>query len=443
MLYDVERHRFVICIDGAYYDHWANEDEWNDPHTSQARTDALFSNLQTRVTTLYKKGLMVDIDSTMTDDGLAISKAVKMGGGNVCLRNTIYYMRGMQTDGITKTYWRGLHDFHFEGNQATIFVRSRSKGSSSQFSQPSWAYMYQCQRGIISHLKIKALRDRDDGAPLGHHRFDSSDSRMVAFGVFNCEDITFQDVSFKGLSHDFIIKSKNLSDISRNIRIEGWNSENFTQNVFAGVHGCYISHANLTQADLIGTGLHVFYGQSWLKGLFVSDSHFRQGGPYTTVMLTHHGGANKGDKCPDSIFYDNCVIEGARMAQGAGGQHQHFRNCTFRQTYNNLLTNNGKFTANNYVIIGSGVNWSFDNCKFIVTTSGIINSNLTGSKGLSLTLNNCDIQAKTVSKPLFIRAGKITIQGCTVNSKGPVFSTNSTPRVISEHNRLNGRDRKI
>ncbi len=436
VFYDVKRRCFVICVNGLYFNKWKNVDQWNDPKTDKARTDVLFSNLQTRSTTFFKDGQMIDIDSTMTDDGMAISKAIQMGQGNVKLRNTIYYMKGMPTNGINKTYWRGLHDFQFDGNHATIFVRSRSKGSPVNFSQTCWAWMYQCANGTIKDLNFRALRDRDDGAPKGHFRFDSSDSRFVAFGIFNCKDITFQNMSFKGLSHDFIIKSKNESDISSNIWIDGWKSTDFTQNVLAGVHGCHINHADLTQADLIGGGMHIFYGQSRLRGLFVTNSRFRQSGPYTSVMLTHHGGSQNSSTCPDSIFYDNCIIEGARMVQGAGGQHQHFRNCTFRQIYDKTLTNNGKLTTNNYIIIGSGVNLSFDHCKFHVTSSGIINTEMTRSKHMKLTLSHCIIDAKTVSRSLFVHPGQVTLTDNVINSKGPIFSKNSTKQIISKRNKL-------
>ena len=439
VFYDTDRQHFIIRVDDRYYDQWANDKDWNDPKTNKARTDVLFSNLQTRSTTFFKDGQMIDIDSTMTDDGIAISKAIQMGQGNVKLRNTVYYMKGMPTNGISKTYWRGLHDFQFDGNHATIFVRSRSKGSPVNFSQTCWAWMYQCANGTIKDLNFRALRDRDDGAPKGHFRFDSADSRFVAFGIYNCKNISFQNLSFKGLSHDFIIKSKGMDDISSNIRIDGWKSTDFTQNVLAGVHGCHINHADLTQADLIGGGLHIFYGQSRLKGLFVSNSRFRQSGPYTSVMLTHHGGSQNSSTCPDSIFYDNCIIEGARMVQGAGGQHQHFRNCTFRQIYDKTLTNNGKLTTNNYIIIGSGVNLSFDHCKFHVTSSGIINTEMTRSKHMKLTLSQCIIDAKTVSRSLFVHPGQVTMTDNVINSKGLIFSKNSTKQIISKRNKINGR----
>ena len=439
VFFDVKRQRFLVCVDNVYFEQWANDKEWNDPNTQKPRTDVLFSNLQTRVTTIYKDGQMVDIDSTMTDDGMAISKAVQMGRGNVILRNTIYYIKGMPTDGIRNTYWRGLCNFHFEGNHATIFVRSRSKGSSVRFSQPSWAYMYQCENGIVSNLKIKALRDRDDGAPLGLHRFDSSDSRFVAFGVFNCRNLTFEDVSFKGMSHDFIIKSKSDADISHNIRINGWKSENFTQNVFAGVQGCFIDHADLTQADLIGDGMHVIYGQSRLRGLFVKNSRFRQGGPYTSVMLTHHGGSKKKETCPDSIFYDNCMIEGARMVQGAGGQHLTFRNCIFRQSYDKLLTSKGSFVDNRYIIIGSGVNLSFEDCMFELTSSGIVNTGMSTGNNPFLIFNHCVVQADKVTKPLFIHPGKVLLSNCDFRCKGPMFSKNSSPQLKLQRCRVNGK----
>ena len=81
------------------------------------------------------------------------------------------------------------------------------------------------------------------------------------------------------------------------------------------------------------------------------------------------------------------------MAQGGGGQHQTFRNCIFRQTIDSILVK--KTVFNKAVIIGTGVNYTFENCKFELNKSGLINSDFTKSN-LQMIMRNYPAARHTI-----------------------------------------------
>ncbi|MBO4315503.1 MAG: hypothetical protein J5867_06040 [Prevotella sp.] len=425
---DTINHRFLLLNHGVYYAKWANSHEWNDKTNGKARPKTVYSDISCRRSTIYLNGRMVDIDSTMTNNAEAFNRAIILGNGNVILRPMIYYIK-MTKDTHSRYHpWKAFDEFHFDGNGATLLLRTQSKGSTQQMSPVAWGWFYQCHHGVIEHLNLRALRDRDDGAPTGHYRMDSGDSRIMAFSLNGCVDLTFRNITFQGMSHDFCIKRGigNSGD-SRDIFIDGWHSELFTQNVFAGVNNCHVDHADLTQAPMVGEGMHVIYGQSYLKGLYVTNSTFRQGDANTSVMLTYHGGTKNSSSCPDNIYYDHCIIEGARMAQGGGGQHQTFRNCIFRQTIDSILVK--KTVFNKAVIIGTGVNYTFENCKFELYKSGLINSDFTSSN-LQMIMRNCEVNAPKTTIPLIIIYGTIELEDCSFRCGGFVLSDKtSKPKV--------------
>ena len=436
--YNVSGQNFVIQVNNVYYSRWSNSNEWNDAKTGKALKSAVFSNLKTRDTFIFNGKELVNIDSTMTDDSDALEKAVLMGRGNVELKDKIYYLRTQNNNSVSATPWNRFSHFTFNGNGAKLFIRTKHIGDTVRFSHPSWAWLYQCSDGVFKNLNICALRDRDDGAVKGHRRLNSSDSRIIAFMVLGCKNLSFNNMYFQGMNHDFVIKRSGHSGLNYNIKIDNWTSRDVTQVAIAGVHGCYIDHADVTQSPFIGT-MHVIYGQSYLKGLYIKNSTFRQGDEYTAVMLTHHGGSNHPETCPDSIFYDNCTIIGARMVQGNGGQHQTFRNCTFIQEYDHFATTKGKLEVNNHIIIGTGINLKFINCKFELKTSGLISYDLASSKKLSLLLQNCVINAPNVSKPLISSLCSITVQNSKFFSKGPILSKNSTKNIVYDNSFHNGK----
>ena len=436
--YHAPSQSFVIQVNHVYYSRWSNSNEWNDITTGKARKSAVFSDLKTRDTFIFDGKQLVNIDSTMTDDTDAFEKAVLMGRGNVELKDKIYYLRTQNNNSVSSTPWNRFSHFTLNGNGATLFIRTRHVGDTIHFSHPSWAWLYQCSDGVFKNLNICSLRDRDDGATKGHHRLNSSDSRIIAFMVLGCKNLSFSHLSFQGMNHDFVIKRSGQSGLNYNINISNWTSKDVTQECIAGVHGCYIDHADITQSPFIGT-MHILYGQSYLRGLYIKNSTFRQGDEYTAVMLTHHGGSNDPLKCPDSIFYDNCTIVGARMVQGNGGQHQTFRNCTFIQKYDHFATTKGKLEVNNHIIIGTGINLKFINCKFDLKSSGLITYDLASSKKLSLLLQNCVVNAPNVTRPLISTLCDITVKNTQFFSKGPLLSKNSTTRILYDHSFHNGK----
>lgn len=408
---------FLLHEGENYYSRWGNSEEWNDPKTGKARADRVFSDLTTRISTIFSNGSMCDIDSLMTDDTPAFRRAILMGRGNINLRPVVYYCKLDDTNGPNTTPWRNLSNFHVKGNGATLFLRTKAKGHPQRFSQDTWAWMYHCSHGEISDLQVRCLRDRDDGAPHNHHRLSSSDSRCVAFGIFGCQDLRFSNLSFKGMSHDFIVK--NGYGMSTGITIDGWQSKDFTQNVFGGVRGCHVKHADLQQADMLGDGMHIIYGQTLLRQFHVSDGHFKAGNN-TSVMLTCHGGRK--DLFPDSIYYRNCLIEGARMIQGQGFQQQSFDNCTFRQTADSILTSKGKKEANNYAVIATRINLKFTNCIFELKSSGLVNAAKIDGPTTTLMMNNCQVKAPHVGRTLINHPGDIHITQCNIHCAGSLHS---------------------
>ena len=127
------------------------------------------------------------------------------------------------------------------------------------------------------------------------------------------------------------------------------------------------------------------------------------------------------------------------MVQGNGGQHQTFRNCTFIQKYDHFATTKGKLEENKSIIIGTGINLKFINCKFELKTSGLITYDLASSKKLSLLLQNCVVNAPNVTRPLISTLSSITVKNSKIFSKGPIFSKNSTKNIVYDNSFHNGK----
>ncbi len=431
VVYCPRRQCFLLCDGGRYYNRWDNSHEWNDA-TGHARTDVVFSDLQTRLSTVYAGGVMTDIDSTMTDDTKAIRRAIFLGNGDVRLRPTIYYSLAYPSKAPKDSPWRDRQGFCFEGNGATLFVRARETGLFEKASYSTWAWMLHCSDGVFRNLHFRALRDRDAGAPKGHRRFSSSDSHYAAFGIFACQRLRFEHLTFKNMMDDFLTKVD--FGISNDIRIDHWTSEDFTENVFGGIRQCHINHARLRQADLIGDGMHVFYGLGMLRQFYVSDSHISTGGPMTSVMLTFHGGGP--GRFPDSIYFDRCVIEGARLLQGQGYQHQTYRHCTLRTTFNKQLFAKGAFRAIDHAIIGTRVNFTFEDCKFELNKMSLLLSAYIAEKPpLRLDMRNCSVVAKDNRLPLIQMPFDVSISHCDIRCEGDVVKTSG---LATDHVSITG-----
>ncbi len=423
VVYCPSRQRFLLREGDDYYSHWANDKEWNDSKTGHARTDVLFSDLTTRRTFLFRQGGLTDIDSTMTDDAKAITRAIILGKGNVKLRPTIYYVGVVRQDGPKVTPWNGFSHFCLDGQGATLFLRTPRDGRAQGTGTIYWAWMHHCSDGVVRHLNLRSLRDDDGNAPKGHQRFSASDSRIVAFGVYGCQRLRFEHLNLKSMAYDFIMKTG--YGMSSDIHIDHWKSADFTGNVFGSVRGCHISHADICQADLIGDGMHVFYGQTMLRGLYVSHSHIAVAGDHTSVMLTHHGGYK--DHFPDSIYYDHCLIEGARMIQGQGYQHQTFTHCTLRTTQQHILTSTGKLERNRHAIIGSRVNLSFSDCRFELGDNAlVVTAWHNDGPTLHFDMNRCHIDAPRATQPLLSLPGVVRVTGSDIACAGPVLAMPGT-----------------
>ena len=429
VLYCPTRKCFVLLKNGKYHSRWKNSNQWNDRKTGHARKDVLFSDLTTRTTYIFDGNCLTCIDSTMTNDAEAIHRAITMAKGNVKLHNKVYYLCPRLTNGPNKTPWKDLAGFDFDGGGATLFIRTSHIGDSIHHVMHEWAWMYHCSDGKIHDLKVRSVRDRDDGTPKRGVRFSSSDSRIAAFVVLGCHRLHFSNLDFRSMSHDFIIKSG--FGISSDIHIDNWYSKDVSQNIMAGCNGIYVSNAHLQQTDLIGAEIHLIYGQSYLKGMFFKNCSFTTTGPNTSVMLTYHGGKVTATKntYPDSIYYDNCIIEGARMVQGGGLQHQTFRNCTFRQKYDKFMTSKCKLEKTIYAIIGSGVNLKFVNCRFELPSLALVDTaNSLKSKGRNPTfeMDRCTINSPSAPRALIRHPGKVTITNCKVNTNKPLLRFTDT-----------------
>lgn len=438
------RQCFVLLSKGKYHTRWANSSKWNNPKTGQACTDVLFSDLTTRTTYIWNKGRMVCIDSTMTNDATAIHRAIILGGGNVKLHKKIYYLDHPNNNASGKTPWKDLHDFDFDGGGGTLFIRTSIVGDSIHHRLHCWAWMYHCRDGKIHDINFRSIRDRDDGTPKSGTRFSSSDSRINAFQVLGCHRLYFSNLNFRSMSHDFVIKHA-FGD-SSDIHIDNWTSEDVTQNVMGGCTGLYVNNAHLRQTDLIGAQLHLIYGQSMLRGMFFTNSSFSTSGPHTSVMLTFHGGkvSSTVNTIPDSIYFDNCIIEGSRMLQGAGFQHQTYTNCTFREKYDSFMTSNCNLIKTVYAMIGTGVNFKFANCRFDLTTLALVdtgNSLQKHGRNPSFEMDRCTINSPSATKSLIRHPGKVTISNCKVktNTKLVRYTGNNNGDVKITATTINGK----
>ena len=102
-------------------------------------------------------------------------------------------------------------------------------------------------------------------------------------------------------------------------------------------------------------------------------------------------------------------------------------NCIFRQTIDSILVK--KLVFNKAVIIGTGVNYTFENCKFELYKSGLINSDFTSSN-LQMIMRNCEVNAPKTTIPLIIRYGTIELENCSFRCGGFVLSDKtSKPKV--------------
>ena len=373
----------------------------------EPREDVVFSDLTDRRSYVWVDGSLTDIDNLMTDDYTSIMACLVANHGSMRLRpNACYYMkiRKQMGDNSTNPLY-GVDGFTIDGNGSTIFARRSDAGNipdgKGGVKNMDVFRFSNARNGKVQNIHIKALRDRDNGAPSGHKRFSTSDSGLVAFSIISNKDkgrwscnLTFNDIDCRGMYEDFDIRSG--SDFC----IKNWRSVDVCQN-FAVCKHLIVVLADVTQAPFVGTGMHLNY--FGVRNCWTFNSTFRQGGPFTSVMLTHHASTQA-----DGIHYIGCTFEANRIAQGTNLQHQTYDNCIFRQVWLGIMTDE-KFGKSSALIVGTKTNLIFDSCLFEVDGERLIS---TAAEDLLLSFKNCAIIGKNVENITMITGftGKLTAE---------------------------------
>ena len=401
---------------------------------------------------------LVDITTLMTDFTEAVHAAAVANNGSLRLSRRIYFMGSFIDNSNTKINISQREGFLIDGQGGVLFVRRPNEGPghpqrgvSAQHrtdatilelaaekkavcqstyeayieshpaetdydptitlspyntnNQPtgttvSPATLINISRssGTIRNITIAALRDKDNGAPGGHWRMSSSDSRVIGIELgaetnYANHDITIENISFKGMYED--IKSHSgTNSANTNILIDGWKSRDCVQNVPNGF-AWTIKNADIQQNDYVGAGVHVMYGQGKLTGLWVEDSRF-QGGRYSSVMLTMHelnGSAGNYSHARD-MHFSRCEFLGCQIYGGAGYKGWcHFHECTFKQTHSTIVNNSNVEVTANAINMKYTHMW-FKNCRFNLIRHALAN---TGASTVRAVFENCSIYTKEVT----------------------------------------------
>ena len=415
VLFDTSNNSFVLFYNGNYYRSWNNSSEWNDPSTGKARTDVLFSDISNKtddeeiITTSSTRSKRLnpakrntyvfgydgveeftDITTLMTDFSLAIYMCLRKNNGSMRLSNKIYFMGDAGTrpsssptrtatvtgeSAVTltnKLYQKS--NFIIDGGCGVLFTRHITAGypQTGTGGELSSAVINfeRCQNGVVRNMTMRCLRDRDNGCPNGHWRFSSSCSKLQAFSLNEddeaaiadpdnnskrCFGMTFENLFLQNFYEDFKMQTYN-----RNTTINGWKSIGASQNNVRGTN-TRIMHADITQHDYVGAGIHVIYGQSNLKGFWASDCVFRQG-KYSSELVTFHGGGKW--TFPDDIHFERCDFYGSRVLYGSKRDSWiHLHNCTINQTSTLKITNNHYQEDGYSAVCMAWSNWEFTNCR--------------------------------------------------------------------------------
>lgn len=401
---------------------------------------------------------MVDINTLMTDFTAAVHAAALANNGSLRLSRRIYFMGNFIDNSNAKINISQQEGFLIDGQGGTLFVRRPNEGTGHPQQGVSGAHRSvetillkaeeakaTCQSryeayiaehpteldydptitlspynsddhptgttvlpatlinisrssGTIRDITIAALRDKDNGAPGGHWRMSSSDSRINGIDLaaetnYANHDITIRDITFHGMYEDIRSHSGTNSSNS-NVLIDGWTSRECTQNVPNGF-GWTIRRADVRQNDYVGAGVHIMYGQGKLTGLWVEDSRF-YAGRYSSVMITMHelnGSAGNYSHARD-IHFSRCELHGCQLYGGAGYSGWcHFHDCTFMQTHDTIVNNDNEEVQANAINMKFTNMW-FSNCHFNLYRHALAN---TGATTVRAVFENCSIVTHDVT----------------------------------------------
>lgn len=422
--------------------------EWNDEDvydvygvlvrkgTGLARTDTVYSDISPslvsegklkRISYVFKGGEMVNILDTMTNDEKAINDCIRATKGNMRLHaGKIYFMLKTEATTEATAQYKDFSNFVTDGQGGTIFVRSTRteayNGETGGASTNSAFYFQGCSNGIVRNINIMAMRDRDNGAPgketnnEGHRRFSSSCSRLIGFelgtdrGVtYATRDMRFENITMKGFYEDFYTHMIS----STNIVFENFRSTEVCQNRPVSARHFTMNNFHVTQNGFCGDGMHIFYGGGHLKGMMVSNGVFDVNAPFTSVMLAFHGssgeifsedtiseGVSQLTKVlPTGIHFNNVQIYGGRLLQSSSvvssnTKWLHLRNCVITQKFERMLktTDGYSFVDCDSIIMGTGANWTFENCIIHLRNAKMMEFSTDSS--LTLAINNSTITSR-------------------------------------------------
>lgn len=398
VVYYADDNCFLLKVGNTYYKRWGlpNDDsvlegssrDWQSDN-GVIRTDVVFSDIsqvgdettdtnqtqyytvRDRTSYIMKDGVLTDIETTMTDDTQAIYDCLKANGGSLRLRGgKIYYIHpfstisGYAADSSTNPFYEASN-FVVDGHGGVLFVRKSTPGraygrkvgnktvtgGADAVTIPLFA-LYNAYNGEFRNIGIKAMADRDEGAPGGHYRLSSSGSGLKAFFLFWASyntnlsvrvcNIRFRNINTKHMYEDFEIKG------GLGISIDGFHGDGTCQNA---LHYCYnlkVRNAHWAQPPYLGDGMHLIYAQTLCRDLYFEDCSFVGPTEYSIGGITAHGGAENGNQ-PRGLYFTNCYFEGGIIIFETSNGWV-FEGCTFRQTLQNHIGNNHAHASNNFIL---------------------------------------------------------------------------------------------
>lgn len=378
--FDSSRCAFLLRVGVKYYSQWLNSYYYNDPATGKARTDTVFSDItlisgsnrsSVRTSKIYQGGTdLVSILDTMTDDTSAIQAwfAANNGSGKTArLRpGAIYFLGSLQIGNFLAL----ANGATIEGNGATLFVRTLSTGASASPDLSNGGdfgttiLRADGKNGItINNLKIKALKDRDGTPPTNNKNLSSSSSNITGITIYgNTNNVHVNNIEFRNMGNDFDLRA------GYKIFIDGWKSVGVKNNAL-GTTETYITNADLTSAEYMGCGPHLFYAGAKCDKVFFKNCRFRAGDGYQEVLISFHASEN----CPPEgttrhVYFDDCVIEAGAMLKGngygvMGRQWIHFRRCTLRKTFESVASSGEQKIGSREMLAWMDTNsWEFSDC---------------------------------------------------------------------------------
>lgn len=433
VFYSERYNKFILLVGGVYYDTWVNSNLWNDPVTNKPRTDTLYSditptgaakNKAVRTTKFYNGTSFVNITDTMTNDYAAIKACIEANkGGTVKFTpNKIYFIELPNDTGVG-THFVNMHDSSYnntiiDGNGATLFVRTSGSGragfltkSESEADSANGTEnrfdLFNIQgenRNItIKNIKVKCLRDRDNGCPKGYVRLSSSESNIGFVSCSNASHIHIENIETKNLHADY-----SCNYTCSYIFVDGIKSINVVNNFVAGTN-IYINNVDAIVAPYSAGGFHWVYGSLNSNYLYFSNCKVRAANPYHESTITWHadGATIPASGTTRHTYFDNCyfgfgAFATTKQVDVYGRYWIHFRDCVIEKTAEVVADSSIVVEPREWLIQAVSASLELDNCLIFLGYGYFAEFNITYTDA-KLIINHCSFYSKlkTATNNLF------------------------------------------